>query len=42
MYDFLQQLAPHLTRRLVDRAGHAATPADVDALFADVELPVYK
>ena len=42
MYDFLQLLAPHLTRRLVDRAGHAATPADVDALFADVELPVYK
>jgi LysR family cys regulon transcriptional activator len=42
MYDFLQQLAPHLTRRLVDRAGNAASPADVDALFADVELPVYK
>jgi hypothetical protein len=26
----------------VDRAGNAASPADVDALFADVELPVYK
>ena len=42
MYDFLQQLAPHLTRRLVDRAGNAATPADVDTLFADMELPIYK
>jgi LysR family cys regulon transcriptional activator len=42
MYDFLQLLAPHLTRRLVDRAGNAATPTDVEALFADVELPVYK
>ncbi len=41
MYDFLQLLAPHLTHRLVDRAGNAASPADVDALFADVELPVY-
>ena len=42
MYDFLLQLAPHLTRRLVDRAGNADTPADVDALFAGIELPVYK
>jgi LysR family cys regulon transcriptional activator len=42
MYDFLQLFARHLTRRLVDRAGNAPTPADVDALFADVELPVYR
>jgi len=42
MYDFLQVLAPHLTRRLVDRAGNASTPADVEALFADVALPVYR
>jgi LysR family transcriptional regulator, cys regulon transcriptional activator len=42
MYDFLQLLAPHLTKRLVDRAGNAATPADVDALFADIDLPVYR
>jgi LysR family cys regulon transcriptional activator len=42
MYDFLQLLAPHLTRRLVDRAGNAATQADVDALIADVELPTYR
>ncbi len=42
MYDFLQLLAPHLTRRLVDRAGNASTPTDVEALFTDIELPVYR
>lgn len=42
MYDFLQLFAPHLTRRLIDRAGHAETADDVEALFADVELPVYR
>lgn len=42
MYEFLQLVAPHLTKRLVDRAGNASTPADVDALFNDVELPIYK
>ncbi len=42
MYDFLQLVAPHLTKRLVDRAGNASTPADVDALFSDVDLPIYK
>ena len=42
MYDFLQLVAPHLTKRLVDRAGNASAPADVEALFTDVELPIYK
>lgn len=42
MYEFLQVLAPHLTKRLVDRAGNAPTPSDVDALFADAELPIYR
>jgi LysR family cys regulon transcriptional activator len=42
MYDFLQLFAPHLTRRLIDRAANAATPTDVDALFTDIELPVYR
>ncbi|HEY6644241.1 HTH-type transcriptional regulator CysB [Povalibacter sp.] len=42
MYDFLQLFAPHLTKRLVDRSGNAATQTDVEALFADVELPVYR
>jgi LysR family cys regulon transcriptional activator len=42
MYDFLHLFAPHLTRRLVDRAANAATPTDVEALFSDTELPVYR
>ena len=42
MYEFLQLLAPHLNKRLVDRAGNAATAADVEALFADVEMPTYR
>jgi LysR family cys regulon transcriptional activator len=42
MYEFLQLLAPHLTRRLIDRAGNASSAADVEALFADVDLPMYK
>jgi LysR family transcriptional regulator, cys regulon transcriptional activator len=42
MYDFLQLVAPHLTKRLVDRAGNASAPADVEALFTDVELPTYR
>lgn len=40
MYDFMQLFAPHLDRRLVDRAATAATPEEFDALFADVKLPV--
>ncbi len=40
MYEFLQLLGPHLTRRLVDRAAACETQQEVDALLADVELPV--
>lgn len=40
MYEFLQLFAPHLNRRLVDRAMATSTSADVSALFADVRLPV--
>lgn len=40
MYEFMQLFAPHLTRRLVDRAASAATPEEFDELFADVKLPV--
>jgi len=39
MYDFTQLLAPHLDRRLVERAHHAASAQEVAALFAEVELP---
>lgn len=40
MYEFLQRLAPHLTRILVDRASSCATHEEAAALFAHVELPV--
>src|SRR5665213_1668982 len=40
MYDFLQILAPHLTRRVVDRAVECETPEEVAALFAREQLPV--
>lgn len=39
MYDFAQLLAPHLDRRLVDRAHRAANPEEVRQLFADIKLP---
>ena len=38
--DFMQLFAPHLTRRLIERAAGAATQADVDELVAGLELPV--
>jgi LysR family cys regulon transcriptional activator len=40
MYDFLQILAPHLTRRVVDCAVECETPEGVSALFAREQLPV--
>ena len=38
--DFIQLFAPHLTRRLIERAAGAANPAEVEQLVADVELPL--
>ncbi len=40
MYDFLGLLAPHLSRRVVDRARSASSQADTDAVFEGVELPL--
>jgi LysR family transcriptional regulator, cys regulon transcriptional activator len=39
MYDFMQLLAPHLDRRLVERAHRLGNSTEVAALFADVVLP---
>jgi LysR family transcriptional regulator, cys regulon transcriptional activator len=39
LYDFIGLLAPHLSRRVVDRARAAASQAETDALFEGVELP---
>ncbi len=42
MYDFVHLLAPHLDRRVVDRAHRMTTAAEVAQLFADVELPQWR
>jgi LysR family cys regulon transcriptional activator len=39
MYDLLALLAPHLDRERVDRAARCREQSEVEALFADVELP---
>ena len=39
MYDFMQLLAPHLNRRLVERAAGLDDSAATEALFGDVRLP---
>ncbi len=39
MYEFAQLLAPHLDRRLVDRAHRAGSPEEVAELFAGIKLP---
>jgi len=39
MYDFIQLLAPHLDRRLVDRAHRMSRSDEVAGLFDGVELP---
>ena len=37
--DFMQLFAPHLTKRIIERAAGAATQAEVEALTAGLELP---
>ena len=41
MYDFMELFAPHLTRELVDQAFAAQNGQEVDALFANIELPAH-
>ena len=38
--DFIQLFAPHLTRRVIERAANASTQADVDELTAGLDLPL--
>jgi LysR family transcriptional regulator, cys regulon transcriptional activator len=40
MYDFMQLLAPHLNRRLVERAAGTDDGAAIEALFSHLRLPV--
>lgn len=39
VHDFIERFAPHLTRDVVESALAADTPAEREALFADVQLP---
>jgi LysR family cys regulon transcriptional activator len=39
MYEFAQLLAPHLERRLIERAHRATSPEEAAAVFAGVPLP---
>jgi LysR family cys regulon transcriptional activator len=38
--DFVQRFAPHLTRRLIERATQAESQEAVDILFEDVDVPL--
>ncbi|MFV0278526.1 MAG: HTH-type transcriptional regulator CysB [Parahaliea sp.] len=41
MYRFIEDFAPHLTRDVVDRAFACNNKADLEVLFAGLDLPVY-
>ncbi|OPX55923.1 LysR family transcriptional regulator, cys regulon transcriptional activator [Oceanospirillum multiglobuliferum] len=41
MYEFVTRFAPHMTRDLIDQALACSAKSDVEALFADIELPVH-
>lgn len=41
MYDFIELFAPHLTREMVDQACACSSQAEVEELFAGIDLPVY-
>jgi len=41
MYHFVELFAPHLTPQLVQAAQRTQTRAEVDELFADIDLPSY-
>ncbi|WEM41454.1 HTH-type transcriptional regulator CysB [Photobacterium sp. DA100] len=40
MYDFIKRFAPHLTREVVDQAVALKTNAEIEAMFANMPLPV--
>ncbi|EKE84268.1 HTH-type transcriptional regulator CysB [Idiomarina xiamenensis] len=39
MYDFMEAFAPHLTRDRVDKAAAMRTHEEIEAMFADIDLP---
>lgn len=42
MYDFVGMFAPHLLRPLVERALGCQSQAEINQLFADVEIPIMR
>lgn len=40
MYEFMELFAPHLTREVVEAAFTKSNRAELDELFADIELPI--
>ena len=40
MYDFMERFAPHLTRNVVDQAIALKNAAEINDMFASMELPV--
>lgn len=40
MYEFMRLFAPHLNRRLVERAHSTSSFEEVEQMFADIELPM--
>lgn len=41
MYEFIENFAPHLTREVVEEAMTLRTHSDLEAMFADFELPYF-
>lgn len=41
MYDFIEAFAPHLTRSQVDAAIKLKNHDEIEAMFADIKLPVF-
>ncbi len=39
MYDFIERFAPHLTKDVVEKAIMLKNADDIDAMFADLDLP---
>lgn len=39
MFEFIESFAPHLKRKLVEQTVACSTPQEIEALFADIELP---
>jgi LysR family cys regulon transcriptional activator len=41
MYSFIKQFAPHLTREMVDKACKCHNKAELEALFSEIDIPIY-